>query len=71
MRTIILGKDQVSLINPPTEGSVVDNGTGTAWLIGRNSDGRLVLRRPDTREPHPDFLAGMDLETFCYWINSR
>lgn len=69
MRTIILGKDQVSLINPPTDGFVVDK--FTPWLIGRNGEGRVVLRRPDTREPHPDFLAGMDLDTFCYWISSR
>lgn len=66
--TIQLGRDQVSLLNPPNEGTVIDK-AGREWRIGRTGYGNIMLR---SFEPHSDFLPdGMDLQAFCQWINNQ
>jgi hypothetical protein len=70
---IILGKTEVSLLNPPNEGWLMigeDNLKKWTWFkIGRNSSGLIVLR--NNGDCHPEFRDGMDLQTFCDWINSK
>lgn len=63
-----IGKDQVSLLNPPNEGVVIQ--AGAEWQIRRNSYGKIVLRKSPT-EPHPEFLDGMYIDEFCQWINMQ
>lgn len=70
--TIRLGKDSVSMLNPPTAGLVYDR-EGRKWNIKRNGQGMIVLR-PDFSgyQAHPDFVPlGMSLEQFCWWINQQ
>lgn len=65
---IVLGKDSVSLLDPPNDGFVKDG--GEMWKIGRTGSGNIALRRAG--DVHPDFLPdGMDLVSFCEWINRR
>lgn len=67
-RYIRLGKDRVSLLNPPNEG-IVDTPTH-AWKIGRSGDGMIVLRGNGC--VHPDFAqGGMSMLQFCEWINAQ
>ncbi len=65
---VILGKTEASLLNPPNSGLVQDK--DEIWTIGRTGSGNIALRRFGTL--HPDFWPdGMDLQTFCQWINSK
>lgn len=67
-RIIQLGKDEVSFLDPPNEGLLRDK-SGRDWRIGRTGNGNIMLR---SAESHPDFLPdGMDLQSFCQWINSQ
>lgn len=69
---IRLGIDGVSMLNPPTEGIVIDQ-QGRKWNIGRTGSGNIMLR-PDFSgfQSHPEFLPdGMDLLSFCQWINNN
>lgn len=68
--TITIGQDQVSLLNPPTEGVVCDR-SGDSWQIKHTGSGNIILRKSPL-EPHPAFLPdGMSLEGFCRWINDQ
>lgn len=67
-RLIQIGVDQVSLLDPPNEGTLRDK-AGREWKIGRTGSGNIMLR---LQEPHPAFLPdGMDLQSFCQWINDQ
>lgn len=65
---IEIGKTQVSLLDPPNDGTVRDVG-GKVWNIGRNCDGAIVLRSSGVA--HPEFLGGMYLAEFCQWVNEQ
>lgn len=72
---VILGKTEVSMIDPPTGGTVLDR-SGKSWRIARTGSGNIILRgyfAPlNPSEPHREFLPdGMDLQTFCWWINNH
>jgi hypothetical protein len=69
MRTLILGKERVSLINRPDCDFVLDENTGITWKRSSTSNGLIVLR--SGVECHPDFVNGMDMLQFCWWINNR
>lgn len=64
---IKLGETQVSMLNPPNEGDVIER--DTTWHIQHNSQGLIVLRFAG--QCHPEFRDGMDLEQFCWWINQH
>jgi hypothetical protein len=64
---IILGKTQVSMLNPPNEGTVKDK-EGRIWNI-KGGSGGIVLK--NGFECHPDFVNGMDMVNFCWWINDK
>jgi hypothetical protein len=75
---IILGKSEACLIDPPNNGEVIEHPSNPFsnppiasrhWKIGRNGSGLIVLR--DNSETHPQFMAGMDLRSFCEWINAH
>lgn len=70
MRHIYLGKEQVSMMDPPTEGVVHDK-QGREWIIGRTGSGNIMLRPEFSGfQSHADFLPdGMSLMAFCQWIN--
>jgi hypothetical protein len=68
MRLIELGKEQVSMMNPPNEGELLDK-QGQKWRIGRTGDGSIILR---SNGSHPEFLpGGKSLQEFCQWINDQ
>lgn len=65
---IILGKTEVGLLNPPNEGTVKDG--SVLWKISRTGNGNIALRQ--SGECHADLVnGGMDMQTFCQWINSH
>jgi hypothetical protein len=66
-RYIRLGREQVSMMNPPNDG-IIDDGVH-AWLIGRHGDGSIRLRHNGVT--HPDFIEGKFMVEFCCWINSH
>lgn len=67
--TLTLGKQQLSLLNPPCLDDYLIDLQGKQWTIKRNSCGLIVLRIG--AECHPEFLSGMDLEAFAWWFNSH
>jgi hypothetical protein len=69
MRTLILGKEQVSMMTPPDCDFVRDENTGITWKRSSSSNGLITLR--DGLECHPDFVNGMDMAQFCWWINNQ
>lgn len=66
---IILGKTEVSMLNPPNEGVVIDN--GYRWQIARNGNGEIILKEIEGLARHPEFDWGMSMLGFCCWINSK
>lgn len=67
-KTIQVGQQQFSMMNPPNDHDICTV-AGRTWKIGRNYQGLIVLR--DSGECHPEFVNGMDMSTFVWWINSQ
>ena len=65
---IVIGEQTASLFNPPHNENVQTT-DGRVWEVKHNGAGNIVLK--SGTECHKDFINGMDLYTYCCWVNDQ
>jgi hypothetical protein len=67
---IQLGTSEVGPLNPPEAQGTITTKEGKVLLLSRNGSGNYMVR--DGGQALIEFCPdGMDLNMFCWWVNSH